>query len=233
MKPVIGIIICKSENGRQFVTQPYITAVERSGGIPVLIPCTSEFRSYNTYLTLCKGFLFCGGDDITPMLYGEDPLPGIGDTDMETDIFQLSFMEYVLLTGSPILGICRGMQILNTALGGSIYQDLSLRNLPSLQHIQHTTGRSDISHRVSFTPGSRLFQLCGASCYTNTYHHQCVHDIGSSLSVTGSSSDGIAEAIESSDHPFAVGVQWHPECMYDTSEEMRQLFCTFISASSY
>ena len=232
MKPVIGIVICGFENSRQFVSQPYIEAIIQSGGCPILLPCTDDRDLLSRYVHMCDGFLFCGGGDITPFLFDEPPLTSAGTTDIKTDIFHLTFMEYALLSNFPILAICRGMQILNVSLGGTIYQDLSLISTPVYHHMQHSESRSDVSHRVYFKPNSLLYRLFGDYCYTNSYHHQAIHNTGSNTCVTGSTKDGVAEAIEATDHPFAVGVQWHPECMYHTSKEMKSLFDTFIEAAS-
>ena len=135
MKSVIGIITCGFENERQFVSQNYIEAIQRSGALPLLLPIlpfhsTDIHLDYQQYGSVCDGFLFCGGGDITPIFFDEEPLDASGVTDIKTDIFQLSFMEYVLSLQKPVLAICRGMQVLNLALGGTIYQDLSLRQSP-------------------------------------------------------------------------------------------------------
>lgn len=246
MKPVIGIVICGYEDTKQFVSQNYIDVIERSGALPVLLPILTLYDTYTDqgirphatthldykrYGDICDGFLFCGGGDITSFFFGEEPLDTSGITDIKTDIFQLSLMEYVLQIGKPILAICRGMQILNVTLGGTIYQDISLRPEKSLSHTQNSLRRSDISHKVSFTQGSILHQICGNCTYTNSFHHQSVHSPGEHLLITGKTSDGIIEAIESDCHSFAVGVQWHPECMYDDSPEMQNLFLHFVAAT--
>lgn len=232
MKPTIGIVTCGFEKERQFVSQAYISAIERSGGIPILLPSIKEQSDQERFAFICDGFLFCGGDDITPLIFGEELHTSKGQTDIKTDIFQLSFMEYALLSGKPVLGICRGMQVLNVALGGTIYQDLSLKESETLQHMQLSQNRSDVSHKVTFKKDSILYKICGKSANTNSFHHQAIHKSGRKLFVSGFTSDQVAESIESTEHPFAVGVQWHPECMYDTSPEMQSLFLVFITASA-
>lgn len=232
MSPIIGIVSCGLIDERQFVTQTYIKTIESAGGIPVIIPCITDSAAYYHYSNLCDGFLFCGGDDITPWLFGEELVTSCGKTDSQTDMFHLSFMEYLLSTKLPILGICRGMQLLNIALGGTIYQDIKLRGELSINHMQLSGKRSDVSHKVVFSKNSLLYNICGNCEFTNTFHHQCIKALGNDLRITGITSDGIVEALESIAHPFVVGVQWHPECMYESFSSMRKLFEEFIKFSS-
>lgn len=234
MKPVIGIAVCGFSESpsaqRQFVSTPYIHAIEASGGIPVLLPITDICPSMDE-LSFCDGFLFCGGNDITPALLGEDPLPGIGTTDLATDIFHLALIRSVLSYNRPLLAICRGMQVLNTALGGSIYQDISLTQEPCISHFQQTFHRSDPSHKVTFTKNSILHRLFGSYTFTNSYHHQIIQAPAPHLIPSAFTDDGVIEALESDAHTFALGVQWHPECMYDTNPDMCALFDLFITIS--
>lgn len=154
-----------------------------------------------------------------------------GTTDWKTDIFHIRFMQQALSFKLPILGICRGMQILNLALGGTIYQDLSLRPEKSLNHMQLSLDRSDVCHRLSISNSSLLCKICGETMDVNSFHHQCINTLGDTLKTAAIAPDGVIEAVESSVFPFAVGVQWHPECMYHVSEPMKNLFLLFVRAS--
>lgn len=231
MVPVIGIASCGFTEEKQFVSQPYIHAIESSGGLPIILPCTYKTPHYSA-LRFCDAFLFCGGDDITPILMGEDPLPENGITDFKADFFHLKLMKTVLASGRPILAICRGMQVLNIAMGGSIYQDASLYPETHISHIQHSKTRGDISHKVFFKKPSILYNIFGKYAYTNSFHHQYIRQPASHLTPSGRTSDEVIEALEADNHPFIIGVQWHPECMYDTSAVMRRLFDCFIREAS-
>lgn len=232
MKPIIGIVICGCLNKKQYVSNSYIRAVQYSGGLPFLIPLTRASIDLAVYTSFCDGFLFCGGDDINPLLFEEDPAFGIGSTDLNLDIFQIRLMEEILKTQKPILAICRGIQVLNVACEGSVCQDISMQTETAFNHMQTSVSRSDVSHLVSFTPGSRLYSLIGPQVYTNSYHHQTLGTIGKQLVVSGKTSDGTIESVEMPSHPFVIGVQWHPECMFRSSSHMRTLFHSFLKHCS-
>ncbi|MEZ3437234.1 MAG: gamma-glutamyl-gamma-aminobutyrate hydrolase family protein [Lachnospiraceae bacterium] len=233
MNPVIGVVVCGCDAGRQFVSHSYIQAMEDAGAVCVIIPCTEDASHFPRYYGLCDGFLFCGGDDISPRLFGEDLLTDRGRTDMRMDCFHLDFMKYVLSASLPILAVCRGMQVLNIALGGTIYQDISLRNGVSQNHMQRSENRGDVCHRVACAKGSMLYNICGSFLETNSFHHQCIKTVGKGLTVSAVAADGIVEAIEDSSRSFLVGLQWHPECMYESSPPMRELFAKFIDRAAH
>lgn len=228
MKAKIGIIVCGLMGERQFVTDAYIKSVKLAGGLPLILPLVKSNETIAEYVKVCDGFLFCGGGDITPLLFGEEPARGIGETDIALDLFQIRLMKAILKTKKPVLAICRGMQVLNVACGGTICQDMELRKEPSINHMQTSISRKDISHKVNAVPDSRLYRIIGEFSYTNSFHHQALGVLGEKLKVTGSTADGVIEAIEMPSHPFVLGVQWHPESMYETASNMRYLFRMFI-----
>ena len=131
----------------------------------------------------------------------------------------------------PALGICRGMQILNIALGGTIFQDISMRWPASLNHMQLSSDRSDPCHEIAVQKDSILSKFFSEHEMVNSFHHQCIRVLGKELKISAVASDGIIEAVESDNLPFVVGVQWHPECMTETSDSMRELFFTFVEKS--
>ena len=228
MKTKIGIVICGLIDNKQFVTDAYIQAVKSSGGLPIVLPLVKSKTVIQEYVSLCDGFLFCGGGDITPLLFGQEPDYGIGSTDITLDLFQIRLMKEIIKDEKPVLAICRGMQILNVACGGTIYQDLNQLDMETINHMQTSLSRRDISHKVFFTPKTRLHRMFGDFAYTNSFHHQAIDRLGNGLIASGITGDDIVEAIEMPSHPFAVGVQWHPESMLDSAQNMKQLFHALI-----
>lgn len=232
MKPRIGIIICGFIENKQFVPNAYIQSVRYSGGIPLILPLIRSDNMLEEYSSLCDGFLFCGGDDITPLLFGQEPLNGNGKTNITLDLFQIRLMKQVLKSRKPVLAICRGMQIFNVACGGTIFQDITLQPEKHLDHMQQSFTRQEVSHKIFVTAGSQLKTCIGTCLFVNSYHHQTLDVLGKELTVSATASDNTVEAIEMPSHPFAIGVQWHPESMYRSSPEMRELFGNFILKST-
>ena len=167
--------------------------------------------------------MFCGGGDITPLLFGQEPATNVGKTDITLDLFQIRLMKAVLTADKPVLAICRGMQVLNVSCGGTIYQDINLVDFDTINHMQNSISRRDISHKVIFEPESKVHKILGSFAYTNSFHHQSIDRLGKGLAVSGFTGDAIVEAIEMPSHTFVLGVQWHPESMLDCSN-MKQLF---------
>ena len=230
MRTKIGIIICGLENQRQFVSDAYIQAVKSVGGLPIVLPLIKSKTVIQEYVELCDGFLFCGGGDITPLLFGQEPATNIGKTDITLDLFQIRLMKAILEVDKPVLAICRGMQVLNVACGGTIYQDIDLVDFETINHMQNSVSRRDISHKVIFEPGTKTHKILGNFVYTNSFHHQSVDRLGKGITVSGFTGDAIVEAIEMPSHTFVLGVQWHPESMLDCSN-MKQLFYALIRYS--
>lgn len=228
MEPKIGIVTCGFIDNKQFVTNAYIQSVRYSGGIPLILPLIRSDHIIRDYIALCDGFLFCGGNDITPLLFGQEPKNGNGKTNITLDLFQIRLMKQVLSGKKPVLSICRGMQVYNVACGGTIYQDISLQPGKHLDHMQQSYSRNEVSHRITVEHGTMLKEYIGRCLYVNSYHHQTIDKPGEGLIVSARASDSTIEALEMPSHPFAIGVQWHPECMYRTSPEMRELFGAFI-----
>lgn len=231
MKPKIGIIICGIQDNKQYVTDAYIQSIKSAGGLPLILPLIKSKTIIRDYVSLCDGFLFCGGGDITPLLFGQEPDYGIGETDIGVDLFQIRMMKEIIDSEKPVLAICRGMQILNVACGGTIFQDLERVDFVTINHMQTSNSRRDISHKVMFTSKTRMHKLLGDFAFTNSFHHQAIDRLGSGLIVSGTTGDDIIEAIEMPSHTFVVGVQWHPESMLDETSNMKHLFNALVHFS--
>ena len=230
--PVIGITGRIDQSARPpnvslfSVGQAYVQAVQLDGGAPVIIPPHLEETELRAIFESIDGVLLSGGGDILPALYGEEDSGLLWTVDEGRDHTELALARWALTERRPMLAICRGIQVLNVAAGGTLVQDIPTQVPNGLTH-SSVAGRpkSSIAHSVEVTPNSRLAELVSAGPLgVNSSHHQAVKDVGSGLIVTARASDTIIEGLESPDHPFCVGVQWHPEVMVEGYPVMRRLF---------
>ncbi|MCA1321001.1 gamma-glutamyl-gamma-aminobutyrate hydrolase family protein [Bacillus tianshenii] len=210
-KPIIGITSHVELDYKHSLSNDYVQSIIQAGGIPVILPIGVDSDVAQLVVKI-DGLVLAGGGDIDPMLFGEEPHPNLGMISPGRDSFELAIIEKMLAANKPILAICRGIQILNIAIGGDMYQDIySQKDEPLLQHSQKAT-RSHLSHYVMATENSLLAEIAGHSKFkVNSYHHQAVRHVPDPFIVSARSSDGIIEAIESRAHSFVLGVQWHPE----------------------
>ena len=228
-RPVIGISGNLGDRGCE-LAEGYYRSVEVAGGIPVVIPVTDNRPLLLSLLDRIDGLLLSGGGDINPLLLGEDPCPALGSVTPERDRMELLLARLAFDRQIPILGICRGMQVLTAALGGRIHQDLAtaMPGAPLLKHSQQMA-RGAASHRVTAEADSIVAQLLGTEFCVNSFHHQGVADAGPLLRVTARAADGVAEAVESNEMKSVVGVQWHPECfLLENDKTMMPLFRYFV-----
>ncbi|MBO4990559.1 MAG: gamma-glutamyl-gamma-aminobutyrate hydrolase family protein [Firmicutes bacterium] len=244
MKPIIGITcnydpldtVGKASNmgtdGQDwnYVAGDYVYAIEEAGGIPVILPRCKDMTVLEPLLDRLDGVLMSGGHDVNPLSYGEWIRGCCGRVIQERDVMDLSILRYAYETKKPILAICRGTQILNAAMGGTIYQDLE-KDGGFEEHAMDTSARQYPVHRVELETDSILHRIFGRKLVpVNSYHHQAVKQLGKNVTVTARSEDGVVEGIEvSGGADFVVGVQWHPEMMY-TSDEQKLLFRAFVAA---
>lgn len=235
MNPIIGIstnfhTVDKGKflgMERIYVNKDYVDAILKSGGTPILLPPVKKTDQLRQYTELCDGFILSGGGDINPLLFGETPHLKLEEIHSELDLAQWQLTEEILQSQKPLLAICRGVQLLNVVLGGSLWQDISTVDHPTLLHSQNGP-RSDKFHWVKIQQGSILGNLFGEQLAVNSFHHQCLKDPGKNLKITATAPDGIIEAVEIPGHQFAVGIQWHPEMLLTDSDEMLPLFQKFI-----
>lgn len=213
---------------RNSVDNNEVAGVIKHGGVPVLIPTRSP-ELMEQYIDLIDGLLLPGGPDVAPRFYGEEPVPELGDTDSLLDESSIELAKLAVEHQKPIFAICRGIQVVNVALGGTLYQDMaSKRNKPVLQHYQKAP-MDQGTHTISVTPDSYLAKIIGhdETIYVNSHHHEAVKAISPELKISALAKDGIIEGVESADD-LIVGVQWHPEAMYQTDEKQDALFADFM-----
>ncbi len=231
--PIIGITTSVNEDESVLqMNRSYPAAIAQAGGLPVLLPLTGSGAAIGYYAAMCDGLLLSGGDDIDPSAYGEAQSWRCGTVNPPRDAFELALCREFLRLRKPILAICRGIQLLNVALGGTLYQDLQSELPDSLAHQQKQLPRYT-SHPATIAEGSLLSGICGTEAIAvNSHHHQAVAIPGHGLTITATAPDGVIEAIELPGHPFCLGVQWHPERLWDQPDTKihARLFTAFVEA---
>jgi putative glutamine amidotransferase len=232
MKPLIGITSTKVSINPQamgcYVSDGYFNGVARCGGIPVVIPLLEDEDVTKEIIDRVDAIIFSGGEDVGPHHYGEMPNPSLGEVFPLRDQIEIMGVRYALSKEKPILGICRGAQVINVAMGGTLYQDLPSQMKHSCQHMQRAP-RPEASHFVSLQKGSKLFDIFKKErVFCNSFHHQAVKDLAPNFIISALAEDGVVEGFESTVHQFAAGIQWHPEMMWGKNEEMLQVCQYFI-----
>jgi putative glutamine amidotransferase len=211
-RPCIGVTLdADPTRGRYELPAAYVDAVLAAGGLPILLPHLAE--AAGSYLALLDGLVVTGGAfDVPPELYGEARRPACGPTKPERTAFEKDLLEAALAARLPVLGVCGGMQLLNVVRGGTLHQDLVAD--AGLSGHEQPSPKDRPTHEVRIAPGTLLATLVGAAPLpANSTHHQAVRDPGPGVLVSGRTADGVVEAIELPDLPFALGVQWHPEAV--------------------
>ncbi len=236
MRPLIGIpchagIRAETERPIYYNNRTYIHAVERAGGVPILIPIFDDLDELHTLLPRLDGLLLSGGIDVDPSNYGEEPHPLLMDINPQLDALELAMAQWAFDKNVPTLGICRGMQMVNVALGGTLYQDLGALYPDSLRHKNWDLPRDTIVHSVRIAADSRMEQILGTrEIRANSLHHQAVNATGKGVRVTGRAEDGVVELIEVPGHRFMLGAQCHPEEIYASVPAWAGLFTAFVEA---
>jgi putative glutamine amidotransferase len=213
------------------VNEAYTNALTAAGLIPLILP-PMEPSLASAALKDVAGLVLTGGEDMDPQLFGEEPHPATGDAHVARDAYELALARTAAAHRIPTLAICRGVQVLNVALGGTLIQDIPSQSPSAIEH-NATDKRAERVHRVDIDTTSRLARAIGSTLiFTNSSHHQSVHRLGKELVASARSEDGIIEGVESSDQAWwMVGVQWHPEELTNTAEDWdRRLFGSFAEA---
>jgi putative glutamine amidotransferase len=240
MKPVVGITPSPSTDTigpgtfrRYAMAATYTEGVEAANGIPLVIP--PQENNIEAILDRIDGLLFSGGGDIEPSRYGDnDTHENTYGIDELRDRFELDLFGAALQRDMPILCICRGIQVANVALGGTLIQDIAGQYSNEIEHRQHVVGyrAADKSHRVTAEEGSRLHEVYGTTeIETNSFHHQALREVASELVVIGRAPDGIIEAVDRPASTWFLGLQWHPEMMFEEHEEHLKPFQALVNAS--
>jgi len=222
-------ITCNCTSSENRLSKAYVRAVEQSGAVPLLLPVTAAPRLWRVYLKLVDGLLLSGGGDVDAFHYGQEAMPAQGTVQPERDRMEIYLARRALKDGLPVLGICRGAQLLNISAGGTLYQDL--QGVAALQHSQRAP-RSYAIHPVLVRRPSLLHRLLGQErIRVNSFHHQAIHLTGAGLCVSAEAPDGVIEAVEATGHPFALGVQWHPEWQAAQRNEAVKIFTALKEAA--
>ncbi|MBF8435483.1 gamma-glutamyl-gamma-aminobutyrate hydrolase family protein [Halanaerobiaceae bacterium Z-7014] len=209
-------------------TVDYLNGIKAGGGMPFIISPINDEEYIASALERCDGVLLTGGGDIDPELYQENKLDTCMLVNNFRDEFELKVLDMALKSNKPILGICRGLQLINVYYGGSIYQNIDLLKLP-VEHFNLNKGKDYKAHQVEVYQDSHLYQaLQKEKIKTNSLHHQAINQLGDGVSVIAKSEDGLIEGIEVKDKEMTFAVQWHPEMMFKKSNEQKQIFTYFI-----
>ena len=239
--PLIGITafrevpVADGHSDRYVLRQRYVQALAVLGAAPIIVPLLEDEGALRAIYDALDGLLLPGGTDVAPGQYGEMPHPALGTVDEELDRVELTLVRWALTDGLPILGICRGIQLLNVAAGGSLYQDVQTQRPGTLVHRWLNGEPRDLrKHGFVAVPGSQLAGIVGASPWqVNSLHHQAVKRVAPGLVVSAAAPDGVVEGLEL-DQPedrFVVAVQFHPEDLYDTEPRAAALFRAFVDAA--
>lgn len=240
-KPIIGIapgtLVVNSAmfpgRERDYVNRDFLQSITANGGVPLVLPVTTDAATIQRYVGLIDGLLLCGGHDVAPFTYGEEALPKLGEIDPQRDAYEVALIKATHAQHKPILGICRGLQILNACYGGTLYQDVSYMpaGQGTLKHMQGQLAAYGM-HHVTVTADSQLASYVGQTqLAVNSFHHQTVHKVAPGFRVVATAPDAVIEAIEATDGGLRLGVQWHPEMMQQVDTVEAQLFAGFIAAA--
>ena len=228
-QPLIGIVpLIDYQRDSLWMLPGYLNGIIRAGGVPVMLPLTSDPDVLYRAMDVCSGFLLTGGQDVSPQRYGENPLPQCGEMSPERDAMETMLLQKALESDKAVLGICRGIQFLNVYCGGTLFQDLPAQCPSDTEH--HMSPPYDRTvHRVSIAPDTKLYQIFGCTeLAVNSYHHQAIKELSPLLYPMAYSEDRLVEAVYMPEKSYVWAVQWHPELSYRVCEESRLIWKDFV-----
>lgn len=229
MKPLVGVMpLWDDEKDSLWMLPGYLEGLQEAGATPVILPLTEDREEIEHLVDICDGILLTGGHDVDPSVYGEEALNGTVLCCKARDNMERLVLEEAMQKDKPILGICRGIQLINALLGGTLYQDLPTQHPSDINH--HQTPPYDVPvHDVFIKKDSPLYDCLGSDRISvNSYHHQAVKDVAPCLEVMAESEDGIVEALYKPFYRFLWAVQWHPEFSYKKDDNSRKIFKAFV-----
>ena len=232
-RPKIGVMpLYDFEKDSIWMLPGYLNGIEKAGGLPVILPLSDDFELLDQILNEFDGFIFTGGQDVDPAVYGQKKLPVCEEICRLRDRMESYLIPRIIKLDKPLLGICRGIQILNAVLGGTLYQDLHTQLGTSVSHSQNKPyGRG--THFVAIKRGTKLFEILGVeTLHVNSMHHQGICKVAPCAVVGAVSTDGLVEAIEVPDRNMILGVQWHPEYLNKEDTPSKKLFSVLVEKSS-
>ena len=235
-KPLIALTpYHNAEKDEPYMRPAYLKAIHAAGGTPVILPLDLDKSELERLTGIFDGFLFTGGPDLHPFSFGEETRRCCGNVSLRRDWLELTLFKLVIKAQKPLLGICRGIQLINIGLGGDIYQDIPSQfeeDFP-IAHSQPFTYEIP-SHTVTVLPGSRLFQIADCNkIQVNSMHHQAIRRLAPELSATGFAPHELVECVEMPDYPtFFMGVQWHPEYLWEQDKTAKGIFAEFVNAAA-
>lgn len=230
-KPLIALMPLWDEKMNSYWMLPgYMDLIIKSGGVPVMLSFSDDEQSVKEIADRFDGFVFTGGDDIDPAKYGEEKIPQCGQPCVHRDSLEFALFSEAVKTDKPILGICRGMQFLNAALGGTLYQDLPTQKPSEVCHKQPAPFDA-LTHSVTVEKDTLLYDIVGTEkLMVNTLHHQAVDKIAPCLVPCAKADDGLVEAVYDPEKAFLLGVQWHPEMIFGQEENSIKIGKAFVDA---
>ncbi len=229
MKPLVGVMpLWDDEKDSLWMLPGYLEGLQEAGATPVILSLTEDREEIEHLVDICDGILLTGGHDVDPSVYGEEALNGTVLCCKARDNMERIVLEDAMQKDKPILGICRGIQLINALLGGTLYQDLPTQHPSDINH--HQTPPYDVPvHDVFIKKDSPLYDCLGSDRISvNSYHHQAVKDVAPCLEVMAESEDGIVEALYKPFYRFLWAVQWHPEFSYKKDDNSRKIFKAFV-----